>query len=702
MQDTWRKFPLVPETKRPAVQGWPTWEGEVTTEPYGIPTGARNCVWVLDLDEKNGKSGSQELNEACGANDFPETYSVRTPSGGWHLYFEWDPERPIRNRTNVLPGVDVRGEGGYVCAGGPYSVTDARQPIRAPEWLYQIVCRSEEVPTVADAIGPDHPDWQWRLDHAAAWLATVPPCIQGRGGDAQLAGVALRLMRTYELPTDTALVLLEPYNARCEPPWDASEIVRKLLWAAQKGTGPTGMLGREWHGGAPAGGGPDPKKVPGSWRRVADSGHQYSFDMSIQAAGGSGKTTPMAAQEVTASMTGAGANPDWCGVWQYNAFSEQIIAICPPLRLDAETVGGFTNADICNIRQWYACQKMGVSKTQVEDAIESAASVCRFHPVRDYLDALEESLDPKSAAEYFAGIAGRLWGAAPENDAVESELLKRQCVAACRRVRQPGVKADDMLILYGEQGVGKSRFLRKLFSDEFFLDHLPPLHDKDACAMLRGKWGLEIAELTGWSRAEENTRKAFLSRQEDRYRGAFERGTTTRKRQCVFFGSTNDDYILTDPTGARRYNVVRIVREIDVDAFDRDQLWAAANALERAGYPHFFPATDATLIARRREHYSEDPWDSRIEKYVAIQKGKGAKWVHDVNEILDQVFAIAAKDQTKEHQNRVRAALRRLCGQSVPRKANGSANGRTISAYLIPDSIDAIAPAGKVVPIAGR
>ena len=689
------------------MSGWQSYEGPCDTEPYGVPTGAGNGFWVLDLDVKGGLDGEAALQGYCDFNDFefPETYTVQTPSGGWHMYFTWNPARPVRNRQAVLDGVDVRGgypdgrPGGYVCAGGQYTVTDPRDPIEAPDWLYTLVLSADadEAPgEVATAIGPDHPDWAFRLEHAARWLAGCAPCISGQGGDAHLWELALRLSRTYEFPEDTAVDLLRPFNARCQPPWDEVDLRRKLRDAAVKGTGPTGMLGPEWHGLAPfpvaPAEGPQPPKVPGSWRRAANPGHEYSFDLATQAAGGSGNKTTLGAQGTTSSMTGEGASPDWVGVWQYNDFSERIIAVCPPLRLDAETKG-LTKADVCNIRQWYACNNMGATKEQIEDAIESAASAARFHPVRDYLDSLE-SLTEKSAAVFFDGIASRLWGAVPEDDVIESELLKRQCVAACRRVRQPGVKSDDMLILYGEQGTGKSRFLRKLFSDEFFLDHLPPLHDKDACAMLRGKWGIEDAELTGSTRTEAATRKAFMSRQEDNYRGAYERGTTTRKRQCVFFGSTNDDQILNDATGNRRYNIVRVMREIDVDAFDRDQLWAAANALERVGYPHFFPATDAQLIARREEHYSTDPWEGRIQKFLATQKGKGAVWV-DTDEIFEKCLAVTGKDQSPELLNRIRKALRHLCGPAKVRRDGG----KVTRAYLIPESVIAVPPAGQVVPL---
>ena len=91
-----------------------------------------------------------------------------------------------------------------------------------------------------------------------------------------------------------------------------------------------------------------------------------------------------------------------------------------------------------------------------------------------------------------------------------------------------------------------------------------------------------------------------------------------RKRQCVFFGSTNDDSFLSDPTGARRFNVVHVLKEIDVDAVDRDVLWSAANALERAGYTHFFTRVESEAMGDLRgAHTKSDPWDTKVEAFLA-------------------------------------------------------------------------------------
>jgi hypothetical protein len=143
-------FPCVPGGKEPLtrhghldattdpeqVRSWWTRHPEAN---IGIPTGERSGILALDVDvDKDGFEGLASL-----TSSLPDTYTVRTGGGGAHFYFSYPPGSNIRDSASrIAPGVDIRGEGGYVIAPpsrttGPYAVVD-EQPLAAiPAWLLE-------------------------------------------------------------------------------------------------------------------------------------------------------------------------------------------------------------------------------------------------------------------------------------------------------------------------------------------------------------------------------------------------------------------------------------------------------------------------------------------------------------------------------------------------------------------------------------
>ncbi len=110
----------------------------------GLATGARSDVIVIDLDRKGGVDGLAAL-RALG--EVPDTLAVATPTGGFHLYFK-HPGFRIGNSASVIgPGIDVRGDGGYVVlppsphkVGGHYEWIDQNVPIAdLPGWLVTLL-----------------------------------------------------------------------------------------------------------------------------------------------------------------------------------------------------------------------------------------------------------------------------------------------------------------------------------------------------------------------------------------------------------------------------------------------------------------------------------------------------------------------------------------------------------------------------------
>jgi hypothetical protein len=126
---------------------WQKWPNAM----IGAPTGPVSGMWVVDLDldparKINGKATLDQLITQRGS--IPETLTTITPRGGQHLIFAWDNNVEIRNSAGKIgPGIDVRGNGGYVClppsknaTGGEYRwvANGVAQAVLAPNWLIML------------------------------------------------------------------------------------------------------------------------------------------------------------------------------------------------------------------------------------------------------------------------------------------------------------------------------------------------------------------------------------------------------------------------------------------------------------------------------------------------------------------------------------------------------------------------------------
>jgi predicted P-loop ATPase len=227
-----------------------------------------------------------------------------------------------------------------------------------------------------------------------------------------------------------------------------------------------------------------------------------------------------------------------------------------------------------------------------------------------------------------------------------------------RRVRDPGCKFDEMLVIENEiQGTGKSTALLILaVNDDWFTDSMPlNATGQKTIETIRGKWIVEVAELRGY-RAEIEQIKATLSRQRDRSRMAYGRLVEEVPRQCVFFGSTNQTKYLRDESGNRRIWPVK-VKEFDLDALrrDRDQLWAEAAAREAAGASiRLDKSLWAAAAKEQDERLTNDPFLDSLQS--ALGEFKRAKISSDdVWKILD-----IKGNRTQDMTQRVSVAMKRL------------------------------------------
>lgn len=314
---------------------------------------------------------------------------------------------------------------------------------------------------------------------------------------------------------------------------------------------------------------------------------------------------------------------DMAGCFAFDEF-RQAKQVCRPLpgshaRRKSFRPRDLQDHDVTTVVSWFNRNTFPMAtKGIVADAIDAVAVINTRHPVREYLDALPEWDGVERIATWLLDYCA----VAPADDAQRAyvnEAGKRWLISAIARIMRPGCKADGVLILEGKQGARKSTTLRILAGDDWFGDSLPNLQSKDASDYVRGKWIIEMAELSNMNKAEVEVVKAFISRNSERFRPAYGRNEITYERQCIFAGSTNKTDYLRDETGNRRFWPVKVGPRCDTDSLkrDRDQIWAEALKCFNAGEPWWL-AEDIETTAREEQEsrVAQDIWEGNVLQFL--------------------------------------------------------------------------------------
>ena len=204
----------------------------------------------------------------------------------------------------------------------------------------------------------------------------------------------------------------------------------------------------------------------------------------------------------------------------------------------------------------------------------------------------------------------------------------------------------------GQQGAGKSTALRHLAGEDFFGDALPHMGSKDASDYIRGKWIVELSELSNINKAEVEVVKAFISRSVEKFRPAYGRVEIEYRRQCVFAGTTNKSEYLRDETGNRRFWPIECGK-IDLQGIikERGDLWGAA-ALAFDSGENWWLSADGEVYARAEQdqRLSEDVWVAEVRNFCADKKDVSIPQIA-------QILGVETNNINRAVQNRIGAAI---------------------------------------------
>ena len=595
-------------------------------------------IVVVDVDPRHFAEGDDPLARLAKDYDLDldNAPTVITGSGGKHIYFTKPADMKVQNGLEGYEGIEFKSHGREVVAPGsihpetmkPYKwdvMNDdlsARQPLSPSllECIESVQSTSggepgeytpEQIEAMLDSMAPEH------FDTNDVWEPLMMAVHQASGGMAGEEFVAWSTQDP-DYADDAEIIRTR---------WDSLSVSKN---GAKRGGGTLRQLVIK-HG--------DQETIPRtsaaedfSGELLADEaleddpGHSSLgvLDRGLQVA-----RTGKANDNITNAMIAverSGTSPVFNELTQRGEFKGKLPWDVKQLgrEYDEHTLRQMRKALI----EKFQGNDYQPSKENVAEAIQTLSKQHPFNPVKEYLAGVQWDGETRINSLFSVGFG------CPEDEYTRA-VSRAFVIGAVARAHKPGCKLDEMPVLQGPQGVGKSTGIRALFGEPWFSDaELGRLDAKDAVLGLAGHWAHEFAELNGWKKTEAETLKSFLSRQVDEVRKPYAREVERFPRRCVFIGTTNAGGYLADSTGGRRFWPLRMEDGARVDLMwlrgNRDQLWAEAYASFCDGEPWTLPqhlwseATD-----RQKAETVEDPWADTLRSFLAA-RAEG-KWHNEID-----------------------------------------------------------------------
>lgn len=293
-------------------------------------------------------------------------------------------------------------------------------------------------------------------------------------------------------------------------------------------------------------------------------------------------------------------------------------------------------------------QKYGMRGGDFQDAVRMFGNVARLNkrnPLKEWLHSLRWD-----GTHRLDEMLMRVTGC--EDTKLHRTYGRRYLISLVARVFEPGCQVDQVLLLTGSQGAGKTSFFRELVTQEWFGNNHMDIQNKDAVLQMAQAWLWEWQE-NAKRNDEVKAERAFISVQVDNIRPPYGFSVLPVLRHTVFGATSNDNEPLRDPDGTRRWWVVRVADEFDLAYLkaNREQVFAEAVVAYAAGEAwHIAKGSDMDEArVQSAEDFKQD--DPELEKLLSwTLRDTRAKARLQLSEIAEACFSMSPADTAKKVQ----------------------------------------------------
>ena len=370
-----------------------------------------------------------------------------------------------------------------------------------------------------------------------------------------------------------------------------------------------------------------------------------------------------------ANMMMALSRPSDCGMKiRYDEFSGDII-VSKPNSEEWSLLDDNTPFDIALKLESPAIGFADIPTSKLSQAIGSFANRNRMDTLLDWINTLEWDGVPR--VEMF--LSSYLSCA---NSPYARAVSRYIWTGLAGRILEGGIKLDMVPVLVGSQGAGKSQIVKSIAPNPNYYTEIPlKVRDEDLSRLMRGKVIGELPELSGMRDRDVESIKAFITRTHERWIPKYREYETTYARRLLLIGTTNEDEILNDATGARRWLPIQVGQCYPKQlVIDRNQLWAEASVLFlQTGID--WQEAERLAPVQHEKFRDTDVWEEPVEAWL-----KNCNRRITIFEALENGAKITTDKKSKALQNRMGKVLVSL---GCIKRSEGNKRGWDVPQNLI-------------------